>query len=74
MKEVYAMIQGKCPKDGNKLLFNLESEKLSNGVVRTTLVMKCPVCGYKIMVERVEANRDKDGNFVIKRFFPMDKT
>ncbi|MEM0505882.1 MAG: hypothetical protein QXP68_01515 [Thermosphaera sp.] len=68
------MVRGKCPKDGNELQFNLESEKLSNGVVRTTLIMKCPVCGYKIVVERIEAIRDKDGNIILKRFFPPDKT
>ncbi|WP_448579008.1 hypothetical protein [Thermosphaera sp.] len=67
------MEMGKCPKDANKMLFTLESEKLSNGVVRVSLVLKCPVCNYRVIVERLEASRNKDGNILIRRFFTESK-
>lgn len=71
--KVLVMDPGKCPRDANKMLFTLESEKLSNGVARVSLVLKCPVCNYRVVVERLEASRDKDGNILIRRFFTEPK-
>uniref|UniRef100_A0A7C2BKD1 Uncharacterized protein n=1 Tax=Thermosphaera aggregans TaxID=54254 RepID=A0A7C2BKD1_9CREN len=71
--KVLTMDMGKCPRDANKMLFTFESEKLSNGVARVSLVLKCPVCNYRVVVERLEASRDKDGNILIRRFFTESK-
>lgn len=71
--KVWAMEIGKCPRDANKMLYTFESEKLSNGIARVSLVLKCPVCNYRVVVERLEASRDKDGNVLIRRFFTESK-
>lgn len=46
----------KCPKDGNILQLVYESEKLSN-YVKTSIYYKCPVCGLRRDLERLEIQK-----------------
>lgn len=56
-----------CPRDKSQLYLVLEAEKLDK-LTRATFSYKCPVCGYRLDVERVVISRS--GNeIVIKRMF-----
>lgn len=46
----------RCPKDGNVLQLVYESEKLSN-YVKVSIYYKCPVCGFRRDLERLEIQR-----------------
>lgn len=56
----------KCPRDGTPLILLAESEKLSDGNVRATYYHKCPLCGFRRDLERLELAKNKEA-IAIKR-------
>lgn len=56
----------KCPRDGTPLALLIESEKLSDGNVRATYYHKCPLCGFRKDLERIEITKSGD-QITVKR-------
>ncbi|MEM0031393.1 MAG: hypothetical protein QXS24_06590 [Desulfurococcaceae archaeon] len=55
-----------CPKDGNALSLVYESEKIGN-VVKISIYYKCPTCGYRKDLEKLEVQRGEQ-LLAVKKF------
>jgi len=53
-----------CPKCGVEMIYQIEKEKSSSGEIRITRYYKCPVCGTKIIDERLVL-RPIDGKILV---------
>mgnify|MGYP001626190942 FL=1 len=67
---IYLSIEVKCPKDNNTMILVLESEKLSDGTVKAYFNYRCPICGFKLEVERIEITRSGEAISIKKTFTP----
>lgn len=60
-----------CPRDKSQLYLVLEAEKIDK-LTRATFSYKCPVCGYRLDVERVEISKSNN-EIVVKRIFVSEQ-
>lgn len=60
----------KCPRDNNVFSLMYESERLDN-TIRIVVYYKCPVCKYRVDLERLELLRGEHGIVVKRTLYPQ---